>query len=441
MARRLLWNLHRQYPTLLAKRVLPDQLVDRLRYLFDITQSASLVLVEESVTNSDDLDRVYDRLRSENIPALLFRVARGESASTQPGSFYLDGILDDVEAAAFAGKLTAEVPSRSGALEGLKSESNRQHRTPFYFGLVAFDKDFVGLEPYVFHRLREASSNALDVCRLASLFYHFGHQPTPIQLLSSIVSKPRASTISLSSIMSSLLQELFVQNPDRSIRPAHELIANEILEQILSQGVGDRRNWRSGLAQCAVDAVEIAAEHNDSPGGAVAELMRSVLIERGIQETPAGLPEGQFSNLIDAIPSSDGQHRVLKTLTELFPDEAHFWAHLGRFYSIVSRNHTKAHQSHEESLRIATSDPVLHHMAGMAYRGELYELLEQLDQERTGIVEEERVQLLAQEALARFRDSRDLDPRTEHSYISAVDLITRVLGVMSTLKGYGSCSR
>lgn len=346
-------------------------------------------------------------------------------------------MLDDVEAAAFAGKLIAEVPIRSAALEKLMRENYRQRRTPFYFGLVAFGKDFVGLEPYVTHRLKEATTQALDACRLSSLLYHFGHQPTPIQLLSSINSVQRAKAISLSSIMSSLLQELFVQNLDHSIRPAHELIAIELLEQLLSQGFGDRRNWRSGLAQCAVDAIEIAANHNDNPGGAIAELMRSVIIERGIQETPAGFPEGQFANLIDAIPSSDGQHRVLKRLTELFPDEAHFWAHLGRFYSIKSRNHSKAHLSHEESLRITPNDPVLHHMAGMAFRGELYELLEQLAHDRFGDVEEERVQSLAQEALARFWDSRDLDPRTEHSYISAVDLIARVVGVMSTQKGYG----
>ena len=58
VARRVLWNLHSQFPSFLAKRVIPEPLVERLRYLFDITQSPILVLVEESVTNSDDLDRV-----------------------------------------------------------------------------------------------------------------------------------------------------------------------------------------------------------------------------------------------------------------------------------------------------------------------------------------------------------------------------------------------
>ena len=436
VARRIAWNIHNQYPTVLAKRVMPEPLVERLRYVFDLTQLPVLVVVEDSVANSDDLDRVYDRLRSGNIPGVLLRIARSQRASTQTGSFYLDGMLDNVEAVAFAGKLISEAPHRQADLERLKDENDRQRRTPFYFGLVAFGKDFAGLEPYVSHRLAEASEPALAVCRISSLLYHFGQQMTPVQLLSSILSLPRARLVSISSMMPSLLQELFVHDSDHSIRPAHELIANEILEQILSRGFGDRRNWRSGLAQCTVDAIEIAAEHSDHPGGAIAELMRSVIIERGIQETPAGLLEGQFSNLIAAIPSSDGQRRVLEKLTELFPDEAHFWAHLGRFYTRVSRNHSAARQSHDESLRIAPDDPVLHHMAGIALRGELYESLEQLDQNGLERVEEMRIQNLTQEALGRFGTSRELDSRSEHSYISAVELVARVVGVIARQKGY-----
>ena len=436
VARRIAWNIHNQYPTLLAKRVVPEPLVERLRYIFGLTQMPLLVIVEDSVTNSDDLDRVYDRLRSENIPVVLLRVVRGERASTQVGSFFLDGMLDNVEASAFAGRLIAEVPSRRMDLERLRDENSRQRRTPFYFGLVAFGKDFAGLEPYVSHRLREASEPVLFLCRISSLLYHFGQQTTPTQLLSSIFSLPRSKLVTMSTMMPGLLQELFVLDSDRSIRPAHELIANEILEQVLSRDLGDRRNWRSGLAQCSVDAIETASVHNDHPGGAVAELLRSVITERGFQETSSGTLEGQFSDLIATIPSSDGQLRVLKRLTELFPGEPHFWAHLGRFYTRVLRNHAEAHLCHEESLLIAPDDPVLHHMAGTALRGEVYELLEQLGQSGPSQDEEERVQRLTEQALGRFKRSRELDPRSEYSYISAVELIARVVGVMARQKGY-----
>ena len=435
VARRVAWNLHNQYPTVLAKRVVPESLTERLRFLFELTRIPVLVLVEDSVTSHNDLDGVYDRLRSGNVPGVLLTVGRRPTASTQAGSFYVDGILNAVESSAFAGKLSSQVPDRREQLERLRSERQTQRRTPFYFGLVAFGKDFVGLEPYVSHRLVEASEPLLNVVKMSSLLYHYGQRSTPIQLLSRILSLPRSKTVPISSLMPSLLQELFVQESDRSIRPAHELIAQELLEQVLSRGLGDKRNWRSGLAQCAVDVIQSCAEHHDHPGGATADLVRSVIIERGTQETPAGMLEGQFSDLIEDIPSSDGQRRVLERLTELFPDEAHFWAHLGRFYTRRAREHPSARESHAKSLQIAPQDPVLYHMAGMASRGELDELLEGLDSADIE-QEEERVQSLANEALSRFETSQELDARREHSYISAMELIARVVRVVGRLKGY-----
>ena len=399
VARRAAWNLHNHYPTVLAKRVVQDSLTDRVRFIFELTRMPVLVIVEDSVTNHNELDGVYERLRSGNVWAVLLTVGRRDQASTQAGSFYVDGILDNSETSAFANKLTSQIPERRTQLDQLRQERLSQRRTPFYFGLMAFEKDFVGLEPYVAHRLEDASGPSIDVVKMSSLLYHYGQKSTPIQLLSSVLSLPRSKTISISSVLPNLLQELFIQEADRSIRPAHELIAEEILHQILSRGLEDKRNWRFGLSECAVNTIEACAGHHDNPGGATAGLVRSVMIERGTQETPAGLLEGQFSQLVEAIPSSDGQRRVLERLTELFPDEAHFWAHLGRFYTRRAREHSLASESHAKSLQISPQDPVLHHMAGMAFRGELDELLEKLDGSTIG-QEEASIQSLAQEALS-----------------------------------------
>ena len=198
----------------------------------------------------------------------------------------------------------------------------------------------------------------------------------------------------------------------------------------------DKRNWRSRLAESAVEFIEYAANHHDHSGGATANLVRTVFIERGLQETPAGVSEGQFSALISAIPSSDGQRRVFEKLTELFPDEAHFWAHFGRFYTRILRDHSASHKSHDRSLQIAPQDPVLHHMAGMALRGELDELLDNLEPIKFDSGAERRVQTLADGSLKRFAASRELDPRSEHSYISAIELVARTIRVVARLKGY-----
>ena len=127
----------------------------------------------------------------------------------------------------------------------------------------------MGLEPYVSHRLSEASEQVLDICKMSSLLYHFGQQAIPVQLLSSIFVVTEGATDSdgpsdakfdpRNCLFSRLIE---------GVRPAHELIANEILEQVLARGLADKRNWRSGLAESAVEFIEYAAQHHDHPGGA-----------------------------------------------------------------------------------------------------------------------------------------------------------------------------
>ena len=434
VARRVAWNLHNQFPVVMAKRVIPDALKDRLQYVFSLTQNPVLVLVEESITNSDDVNRLYERLRSGNVPVLVLRIGRREIPPSQPGSFFLDGRLNRNEAAAFAGRLINEVPERRQELLDLRARDSHL-RTPFYFGLVAFGKDFVGLAPYVSHRLTEASTQMLEVCELISLLYHFGQQSTPVQLLSSILSRPRDELIEVHSIMSDLLWELFVEDANRSIRPAHELIANEVLVHILSRGLGDRRNWISALADSSVQAIQRLADFHDNPGGTITDLVRSVVIERRIQEETSESSEGQFSDLIERIPSTDGQSRVLEQLTVSFPDEAHFWAHLGRFYAIRTRDYVLAHDRHKKALEIAPTDHVLHHMAGMAVRRELYDILD-IDAPKELPEFEPRVRDISEAALRMFAKSRSIDTTSEHSYISAIELIVRVVKSVGRLKGY-----
>ena len=42
----------------------------------------------------------------------------------------------------------------------------------------------------------------------------------------------------------------------------------------------------------------------------------------------------QFSEFLTDIPSTEERSRVLRRLSELYPDEPHVWAHLGRFHNL-----------------------------------------------------------------------------------------------------------
>ena len=438
VARRAGWDIHTEYPVLLARQVEPSALVERIRYLFSLTGLPLLVLVEASSTSRENLDRAYDSARSANLPAVFLYIERRQKATSQnAGGVYLDAMLTTPEAVLLRDRLAREVPERRGALDNLVNERDRRRRTPFLFGLVAFEKDFAGLEQYVKNRIVGKSEAVLKVCRISALAYHFGQQAMPIQFFSAFLGLPQSKLASLSDVLPDDLQELFVPVAGKSIRPSHELVAFELLEQLLSLGQADKRNWRLELADNAIEFIELAARHQNQPGGVISELVRAVVIERDTEDAAVGFTESQFSSLINAIPSTEGKQRVLENLVDCFPDEPHFLSHLGRFYSRVTHDHPKAQATHQRATGLSPADPLLHHMYGMAWREEIYDLLDSIADRGMSRESEETLHNLVEQASREFSESLKFDSRSEYSYISPVQMVVRIVGQVARLKGFG----
>ena len=185
----------------------------------------------------------------------------------------------------------------------------------------------------------------------------------------------------------------------------------------------------------ATQFIELLAGLPHKQRGTISEILRSVLIERGTAESPAGPWESRFSPFLTHVPSVDGRQRVLEHLTHTFPDEPHFWAHLGRFYSQVVHHHEKAHKAHETAIGLLSEDPLLHHMAGMGWRAELHDLL---DQPRPDfpLADEKKAFALLDEAKAEFAKARALDSVSEHNYISQIQMAPRIVTSVGNLKGF-----
>jgi len=437
LGRRVAWNLHWKYPTAIAKEINPHSTIDRLQYLFNLSRLPILVVVEAASALSNDMSRVYDEVRSANVPVVFLRIERRVTQTTPPVRHYLDAMLSTPEAVALAEKLVREVPDRRSALENLVNVHDRRQRTPFYFGLVAFEKDFMGLESYVKARLDRAEGPAISVCKILALVYHFAQRAVPVQLFASLLGLSPSKSVSAQHMFAPELQELFVELTDRTIRPVHELVAEEMVEQLLSLGLGERRNWKNALADTAIEFAHLCAQHHCQPEGAVPRLLHTVFIDRLTEETPAGPWEGAFSALISEIPTVEGRQRVFETLTSLFPQEPHFWAHLGRFYSRSIRDHSKSHEAHQRALRLAEADPVIRHMAAMSWRVELYDILNSASEGDFLPQTEERVQTVVKEAQEEFAEARRLDLRSDHNYISEIQMVERVVGVVAKLKRFG----
>jgi hypothetical protein len=144
----------------------------------------------------------------------------------------------------------------------------------------------------------------------------------------------------------------------------------------------------------------------------------------------------KYSQLIENIPSLEGRLQVFKSLVENFPDEAHFWGHLARFYSITLKQYEEALASVEEAINLSPTDHLLYHMKGMCLRSKLYNLMEErLKQKSCSPDELKEIHKLVIEAGEQFSKTREIDPNNEPGYISHIQLLIRVIEFGYSLSG------
>ena len=93
---------------------------------------------------------------------------------------------------------------------------------------------------------------------------------------------------------------------------------------------------------------------------------------------PVELPHGTstYTELLQSM-SSPGRLEVLRRLVDAFPQEPHFWGHLGRLLSYDKNDYAGALAAVDRAITLSPRDALLHHMRGMVFRNQIRNLIRQ----------------------------------------------------------------
>lgn len=427
VGRRIAWDLHSAYPVAFLNRCSPRDTAERIGKVSALTENSVLLVVDGGRHSERDIDDLFEFLRASQVPVVLLQVLRRFQPQTLgKRQFWLGESLSKVEADRFRDVYGHAVPERREELRFLASRSGTSHCNAFFFGLTAYGVNFRGLGPYVARRIESLTATQKKFLTFLAIAHYYGHQTVPINAFASMLQLPATKVLNVGEVFagnSAPCLDLVVEVGGGELRTTHQLIALEVLQQVLSPSasINPETVWRQNLSAWAKLFADFCrgAEHVTSDK--LLELVRRVFIYRDNVEVLGTESSGQrgFSRLIQEIPSEQGRLDILRHLTDLFPEEAHIHAHLARLLSL-SGEYKEALESIDFAISIQTEDHLLHHMRGMVLRQRMKNEVNAGD--FIGSIVE-----TAALGSASFEHARRLGPDEEHGYISEIQLLVDLI--------------
>ena len=423
--RRVLWDLRSEFPCLLLQRTKPEETTERLAYIASKTGKSILLAIDAGAITDREADALYERVAAAHIPVLLFQVIRSHDCPSERSVLYLDSQLERIEAERFVHFLEREAPSKSDELKTVLKQYKPKTHTPFYLALVAFGRDFIGIQNYVQTRLKDLTDIQKECVAFLAIAHYFGQRAVPAQMFAPHFDVPSNISVKFKDVLPSPVLEILVESQPGVWRTVHPVVAEECMRQIFTPVDADQELWLQRLSHWALQFIEFCRGVYPIALEDGLDLVRRVFVYRENSEFLGSERAGssQFSEaseVIKSIPVQEGRLQVLKQLTEAFPDEAHFWAHLGRFHSIFLKEYDSALEAVNHAIILQPDDHVLHHMKGMVLRSHVYQMIS--DKHDQGDVIS-----MAKSAEDAFLEARTLAPDDAHGYISEAQMILRVL--------------
>lgn len=431
LAKRIAWDFKDLYPVVRIHHLSPHT-ASRIEHLFHITKLPVLVLMEAADVPSSARERLYKDLKGRNARAVFLSVMR---SITPRSRFSLEDPMVEQETNRFYEIYKNIAQNRRGVLDRLAHDKQMiPYRSPFFFGLYAFEEKFVHVPDYVSSHLAAATEDAQRILCFLALLTRFSQSALRDVEIKGLLNLSTEKTLRLNEVLGGGPARL-VLHRDQQVYIVHPLIAEEILQQLLgSNNPRNQDEWKARLVELSCDFIESLVNIAGSDSTNILQIFTQMFISR--DHWPGSSNRRRhFSELILTIPGEAGQHRVLRNLRDTCPNEAHFWNHLGRHHIYAMRSrYEEAELCLMKAIDLDDGNDIHHHALGLVYRSEIRRRLNELIKRRAtakdGLTD---IRGLVDMAEACFAKARELNPETEYGYITNIQLLAEVIERLFTL--------
>lgn len=455
IARRIAWEIHNDYPTLILKKYRDLKIKESLIMLHEKTRKTIFVIMEVPQTITlDEVDVLYKSIPQAR-PVVFLIVKRGKSISNDLAvSDWGNDVIDLVTAykpyLSEYGNEIIQLKKEKELIEVLNSRDSYK-KTPFYIGLLTFEEKFFALKDYIKKFVLEVQDKEEQrrVLIYLSICDDYLGQGLPSSFFKTLFKVSNIEIIALENYFStdsSIIDSLLSFNKEgnhKFWKIRHNFFARELKRQILSGNSENPEIWRQGLADVCVKFIQDSiSDANTSEY--IQEVLQKLFI--GNRKDRAG---EDFTTIINDIELIEGKEQVFLALKETYPNNPHYCSHLARFYAYHNKNRAKAIQYADEAIRLSeiegTYDSLLYHIKGMCLRSIAYDemIKHRKAKSQNSIITDEEyhevIDKLVPEAAQQFEFSREIAKKQsrldEYGFIAHIQLLITAIDYAIVISG------
>lgn len=368
ISQRILWDLHEDVPCVQVKSNIHSTISDLVQHtkcLSDKTQLPIMVLLDGR--DGLDVKHFYNQLRIQSVSVIILHVQRIRKDLNNKilpkGKYWVKSHVSEREANQFCIRYQefCDTEENKENLQTITNDvSKGEHRHVYEFGLTTFAHEYKGVESLVRECLELQADGELDstqrVLGYLSLVYFFGQACVPCDLLSKILKRDKRITYNdLPFVVRQLVVRSYHHNHEDFIRICHQIVAKEILEQILTRNVlihhkpsGQNLSQDAcrNLSDFGIEFINDMKKHYNKKvhwrGNPIVEILTKTFLQRNVEDideynTCSHKHKQKFSRFFTDLEENSSKHdriKIMENIVSCCPQNPNYHAHLGRMYTL-----------------------------------------------------------------------------------------------------------
>ncbi|MCC8104661.1 MAG: hypothetical protein LIO99_01340 [Clostridiales bacterium] len=336
LSKRLMWDLKDTYPSLRMRKYSPDA-VNVLISIYRKTGKCMFIVVEmgSSVVSEEEFKLLKSRLVGSSCRAVFLKVERIGNEEKQDICLDEELELDDAKKFLMEYCSMTDAFNRQDYLRKITydavSDEWRGQRCAFFYGFYTFQEEYEGLGHFLDSSLADCSNTVKDILRdMALITLYSQNICMPVREVALRMGVDNCNIPLLYATLGKSIERLLTIR-DNGFRICHPLIAKRLLE-ILD---GNHKNYNEILHFATLKFIEnVYTIYTEVNREYVDKIFKELFIDRSYMDGE----QQKFALLINDLGKQTYKVSIFEKLIEYYPDNPHYYNHLGRLEVYDDRN-------------------------------------------------------------------------------------------------------